>query len=177
MLNRLWMMLFLVIPFTTTASFIGPDGKPYPETEFRKTDGDFGAELIITHKEEESLKNWNTESKGVHFPTTEVFHKGKVITALIVFIGCKKLENNNCQLSQTHKIFQPDGKVYADIPESELWFNRQSPSDGTLGLAVDYVRLIVEPHEQLGEYTFEVIVKDYQSNKSLSLTKTITVVE
>lgn len=175
MFNRLWMFLLLV-PCVTNASFIGPDGEPYPETEFRKTDGKFGAELVITHKEEEALKNWNTESKGVHFPTTDIFHKGKIITAFVVFKGCQKIESK-CQLSQKHMIIQPDGKVYSDIPESELWFNRQSPLEDSLGLGRDYVRLIVEPHEQLGNYNFEVSVKDYQSGKTLKLSKTITVVE
>ncbi len=176
MFNRLWMIIFILTSFQSVASFIGPDGKPYSETEYRKTDGHFGAELVITHKEEEALKNWSIESKGVYFPTTDTFYKGKIITALVVFKGCQKIDNK-CQLSQKHRIIQPDGKVYADIPESELWFNRQSPLDGSIGLGVDYVRLIVEPHEQLGNYTFEVSVKDYQTNKILKLSKTIMVVE
>lgn len=174
---RLWAVLFLILPCFVNASFIGPNGLPIPETEYRKTDGGFGAELVVTHDEKEALKNWNTESEGVYFPTTDVFHKGKIITALLVFKGCEKLENNHCQLSQKFRIYQPDGKIYGDLPETELWFNRESPPGNTLGLGADYLRLIVEPDGQLGKYTFEVIVKDYQSKKEIKLTKTIEVVE
>jgi len=66
-----------------------------------------------------------------------------------------------------------DGK----IPESEVWYNKQSPEGESIGLSVDFIKLIVEPHELVGKYTFRVTVKDDVSGNTTNLSKSINVSE
>lgn len=159
------------------ASFIGPDQKPLPETEFRKCTPDFCVELVLTSDSELALRNWNTPSKGVYFPTKKDIKKGQMISAFIIFKACTTTERGYCRLSQQLTIYQPDGKVYSKIPESEIWYNKKSPEGESIGLSVDYVKLIVEPNEQVGTYTFNVTVKDYVSDTTAYLSKSINVTE
>ena len=159
------------------ASFIGPEQKELPETSYRKCSSGFCAELVLSSNSEVALRNWNTPSEGVYFPTSEEMKKGEVISAFIVFKLCGKTEQGNCRLTQKITIYQPDGKVYSRIPESEVWYDKQSPEGQSIGLSADLIKLIVEPHELVGTYKFEVLVKDYVSGKTVNLVKSINVSE
>jgi hypothetical protein len=156
---------------------VGPDSKPLPETEYRKCIAGFCAELVLSNNSEVVLRNWNTKSEGVYFPTSEEMMKGEVVSAFIVFKSCSLTEEGFCKLTQKVIIYQPDGKVYGDIPESEVWFDKKAPDGGSIGLSVDFVKLIIEPHEQIGKYVFEVTVIDYVSGSTATLRKSIHITE
>jgi len=171
------LLALLLLPDMMLASFIGPNKEPLPNAEYRKCTPGFCAELVITNDSEKALKNWELPSEGVHFPYSGKMNKGEIISAFVVFKSCSTTDKGNCRLTQQVTIIQPDGKVYAEIPESEVWFDKPSPDEGAIGLSVDYVKLIVEPHEQIGNYKFIVIVNDYVSGKSTKLTKSVIVNE
>ena len=171
--------VFCLILFTGTswASFVGPSKVLLSETEYRKCSTDFCAELVLSSNSEAVLKNWNTPSEGVYFPTSGEMKKGEVISAFIVFKSCDLTEQGFCRLTHQLTIYQPDGRVYSEIPESEVWYNKQSPEGDSIGLSVDFIKLVVEPHEQIGKYIFKVTVKDYVSGNTIDLSKSINVSE
>ena len=174
---KLFAIFLITLASTSWASFIGPSKEALPETDYRKCTTGFCAELVLSSNSEVALRNWNTPSEGVYFPTSEEMKKGEVISAFIVFKSCALTEQGLCRLTHQLTIYQPDGKVYGKIPESEVWYDKQSPEGESIGLSVDFIKLIVEPHEQLGTYTFKVTVKDYVSGNTTNLTKSINVSE
>lgn len=152
-------------------------GNPIPDEPQIKSVGDFGAQLILTDKAEENLERWNTPSEIVKFSTTEIIKKGQSITALVVFSGCGVNEKGNCNLIGRYRIYQPDGKVYADLPYQEIWVDKPVPPNRTLGLSVSYFKVIIEPHEQLGRYMVQAEVVDRIKNISLDLETTFEATE
>jgi len=74
-------------------------------------------------------------------------------------------------------VYQPDGTVYSKLPIMEVWSGKPVPPNRSLGLSVDYMRIIIEPGEQLGRYKVDTKVIDKISGKSMVLTSQFTAVE
>ena len=170
MKHLLIIFLFLVIPGGVWAEFMSPDGKTIADTEYRKSIENFGAQLVITNNEDLVPENWNAPINGIYIPTINRVQKGEIFTALIAFNGCSQTENGHCQLTYKLKVLRPDGITYVDLPP-----DRPAAEENFSGLSVGYVRLVVEPYDQTGTYTFVADVKDHVSGKLLSLTNSIVV--
>lgn len=69
------------------------------------------------------------------------------------------------------RIIQPDGKVYSETPTMEVWHNKPAPPSRTLELSVQYLKVIVEPHEQEGRYLVQAQVRDDNTDQVLFLQK------
>ena len=59
----------------------------------------------------------------------------------------------------------------------EVWSGKPVPPNRSLGLSVEYMRVIIEPGEQLGKYKIDTKVIDEISNNSMMLTSYFTAVE
>lgn len=166
-----------LLPSICLGGWIDKQGKPVPDEPHMKSVGEFGAQLILTDKEKENLENWNTPSETVNFSTTNTIKKNHPITAFVIFSGCGVDAAGNCNLVGRYKIYQPDGAVYADLPYQEIWVNKPVPPNHTLGLSVAYVKVIIEPHEQLGQYVVQAEVVDRVRNIKVDLESTFEATE
>jgi len=142
-----------------------------------KSVGNLIAQLVVTDKEAEALKNWGTPSQTVYFPTADTIERNKIITAFVVFAGCSVDAENNCNLVMQITIIQPDGAIYSKLPIAEVWSDKPAPRGKNLGLGVDYMRIIIEPDELLGKYKIIANIMDKISGDSLVLTSTFTAIE
>jgi len=59
--------------------------------------------------------------------------------------------------------------VYSGIPSTELWSGEPPPPIRTRGLTVDDARVIIESHEQTGQYRIENVVKDRNGGDSVAI--------
>jgi hypothetical protein len=169
---------FTLIPGTVnSATWLDKSGNVIPDSPGQKSSKNFIAQLVLTDNETLLLKNWNTPSKGVYLPTTNIIEIGKILSAFIVFGGCVTDGFGNCDLVVKFTIIQPDGKVYADLPLMEVWSDKPIPPNNNLGLSVDYVRVIIEPDEQLGEYKVGAEVTDRRGGDSVNLSATFNAIE
>ena len=87
MKHLLTIFLFIIIPSGVWAEFMSPDGKTIADTEYRKSMENFGAQLVITNKEELFPENWNAPSKGVYFPTIYKIQKGEISPPARISMG------------------------------------------------------------------------------------------
>ncbi len=168
---------FLLLSPLANAGWVDKQGNPIPDSDNMKSVGDLIAQLVITDNEAQVLKNWGTPSQSVYFPTADKIERNKIITAFIVFGGCAVDANGNCDLRMQITVYQPDGKVYSKLPVMEVWSNKPVPPNKSLGLSVEYMRVIIEPGEQLGKYKIDAKVIDKISNKRMLLTSYFTAVE
>ena len=74
-------------------------------------------------------------------------------------------------------VYQPDGKIYSKLPVMEIWSGKPAPPNRTLGLSVEYMRIMIEQGEQLGKYKIDTKVIDKISGNSMILTSHFIVVE
>jgi hypothetical protein len=157
------------------SGWIDKQGNKLPDEEDRKASGNFGAQLIFISDEQTLLKRWATPSKTVMLDTVDSVEINEPISAFIVFSGCKPSSTGNCNVSMRFKVTQPDGKIYTETPAMEVWQDKPVPPRHTLELSAQYLKVIVEPHEQRGNYTVQTQVRDENAEIVLSLQKTFTV--
>lgn len=76
-----------------------------------------------------------------------------------------------------YKILRPDGSLYAEYENTEVWRNRPPIPEGKVGLAVDRVGLIVDPEDPVGEYEIHCTVKDVVAKTEFIISAGFMVVE
>ena len=139
------------------------NGEVAPKKSFQGSVDGFGAMVFMTTDSQKMLDNWEVPTDGYYVTHDEEVEKGKPIEALVVFYGCKANENGNCLAEADYRIIKPDGSVYTEIKNTELWKNKPSMPEGQLGLAVDRVGLIAELEDPGGIYTIELVIRDLVS--------------
>jgi hypothetical protein len=145
------------------------EGNTLPETKSRKSNDGFGASLLLTDNEDQVFQNWLIPSKVVDVSTAYEIEKGKTLTLLIVFGGCGSDSKGNCDVDVDYIIYQPDGKVYADVKNVEVWQGKPAPPDRSIELSAGYLRIIIEQHEQVGTYDIQASVTDNVKKVTLLL--------
>lgn len=175
------MKYFLIVLFfiseLTFAEKWYENGKPAESRSFQGSSGDFGAMVLMTTDSQKVLENWSTPSPGVHILDTEKVPKGKPIEALVLFSGCAPNNQGNCVTEVDYQIVKPDGTIYAEYKNTELWKNKPAVPVGRLGLAVDRVGLIADPTDPTGQYKVRCVVRDLVSSTEFSIYSTFEVEE
>ena len=169
-------LLMLTTHLPSVAGWIDREGNPLPDTESRKSIGEFGAHLILTDKEHEAFQHWNIPSAVVDLSTTDEIKRNDFISALIIFSGCSANKEGNCNLIVKFRIVQPDGSIYADLPIQEAWVNKPAPGK-SLQMSVGYVEVRIEDDEPLGVYQVFADVTDQNSGKAISLSSKFKALE
>jgi len=179
-MNRIKYVLltcFLLFTASLNAGWVDKQGNQVPDSNDMKSVGKLIAHQIITDNEAEALKNWETPSETVYLPTAEQIERNKIITAFIVFAGCSVDTKGHCDLRMQITVYQPDGAIYANIPIAEVWAGKPPLPNNNLGLSVDYLRIRIEPDEQLGKYQIDTKVVDKISGNNMLLTSYFTAIE
>jgi hypothetical protein len=166
---RMLVALLLLLPAVAPAGWINRSGEALPDTDSSKAVGDFGAQLVFVADEHELQNRWGTPSETVEVKTISKVETNGFVNAFIVFGGCKPDTNGNCNVAVRFRVLQPDGKVYAESPAMEVWQGKPAPPGKSLELSVGYLKIQIEPHDQLGKYTIEAQVKDETSGVVMQL--------
>lgn len=171
------MALSLLVTALANAGWVDKQGNVIPDSDYMKSAGDLITQLVITDNERQVLKNWGTPSQSVYFPTTDTIERNKIITAFVVFGGCAADSNGNCDLRMQITVYQPDGSTYSKLPIMEVWSGKPVPPNRSLGLSVEYMRVIIEPGESLGKYKIDTKIMDNVSGNGMVLSSHFTAIE
>ncbi len=172
---RIPILFILLLPALCYAKWNDMQGHPVEDTAWMKSSGDFGAQLLLIGDEKEFFKRWQTPSAVVKFDTVSEIGRGEALITPVIFSGCQADASGKCNVSGDVKILRPDGTVYADMPQVEIWQNKPAPPDGMLELGVGYAKVIIEPSDPTGTYTVEIRVTDHIQKSSFVLTRTFSV--
>ena len=152
-----------------SAEWINRAGEPLPDSDARKAVGAFGAQLIFVGDEGELFRRWNTPSESVNVETADTVRVNEDINAFVVFGGCARDAAGNCSVAMRFEVLRPDGAVYARTPPMEVWHGKPAPRGRSLGLSVEYLKIVIEPGDQLGNYEVRAWVRDNHSGNVLKL--------
>lgn len=172
-------MLALAGVTTTAIPQWRKGGEEVPDTEWRKSSGDFGAMLLVTSDPEGFFEAWNRPPSPDYKPvikTAEEAHRGDSVVGVVLFIGCKADESGNCRADMDLRLLYPDGSVYGEFEGAELWIDKPAPAPGHLQVSVGNLGLRVEPDDPYGTYRFEAIVRDRVANTTLELKQYLEIV-
>lgn len=167
---RLFISALLLIPVSAQATWINKKGgESLPETDARKSASGFNAEMIFVENERTLFAGWLAPAASVNVSTTNTTVIGKGMSAFIIFGGCKPDSSGNCNVTMQFRVVRPDGKTYAESPDMEVWNNKPAPKAKSLELSIEYMKIIIEPKDQLGDYIVYANVKDENAGTSLQL--------
>ncbi len=150
-----------------------------PET-WQGSVGNLGAMVLITNDPEGFFEQWNkppSPDRKPELSTVSKVKRGDVVMAIVVFSGCSADKSGNCNSKVDFKVINPDGSVYADISDGELWIEKPAIPKGFLQVSISNLGFEVEPDDQIGEYRIEVTVRDLVSELELGLLQTLVVEE
>lgn len=151
--------------------------KDVPDTAWSKHKGRFGAMLLLSDKPEEFLKGWAQPTEGVPIQTTDTVARGVPIVAFVIFTGCEPDDKGQCNASVDFIVLKPDGSEYARFEDKDLWKHKPAVEENALQLAADYIGVVIEPDDPLGQYEVQVTTRDLNANIRLDLKQSFRVTE
>ncbi len=161
-------VFFLIILGNPANAWIDANGDPLEDTLARKSIGNFGAWLLLIDDEEKFYNEWIIPGT-LNVDTVKKIKKNSYITALIIFSGCVENRVGNCKVWVDFHITQPNGKLYAKIPNQPLWIDRPRPKPGALQRGEAFIRIRIEPHEPLGTYRVRATIREENAKVTLTL--------
>lgn len=175
---HLFMVLILSAGSTNAQWNDGEERRPAPDTPWRASSGDFGAMLLITNDPDGFFEQWNKPPSPDYKPsmsTVTEAERGDVVMGIILFSGCGADQAGNCNSQVDFKVYKPDGSIYSEHSNGELWSNKPAIPQGSLQVSVSNLGFKVELDDQLGEYRIEAVVRDMNSKNRLELVQTIRI--
>ena len=176
-MRRAISLLLAISCVTASAAWVDKRGARLPDTTYRKSNGDLVAQMVFVEDEQDLFRTWSKPSESVNVKDIDAIAINSPINTFVVFGGCKPDTNGNCSVVMRFRVIAPDGKVYSETPAMEVWHEKKLPLNRSLQLSVDYLKIIVEPHEQRGKYVVNTEVRDNNAGSTVRLQKTFTAVE
>jgi hypothetical protein len=147
------------------------------EPQWKKASGSFGAVLLVTPDAPGFFGGREGTPSGdalSRIRTTSTVRRRETVVGVVIFYGCAADDAGNCRSSMQLRLRYPDGSVYGGY-EPELW-NGAAPPAGTWQTSVGNLGFNVEPDDPVGTYTFEAVLRDHISGRTLKLSQTVEVV-
>jgi len=166
----------LSIPILSAASWKA-DGKLVPDTEWAKSDGGFGAQLVLTDKPDDLFAAWEKPGPAVMLSETPTAARGLPTVGVILFAGCGANARGKCEATVRFTAETPDGKPWGEPVDGELWIDKPPADNGQMQLSVGNMGIIIDPGDPLGVYKVKGVITDEVTKKTMVLEKTFTAVE
>ena len=166
---RILLVALMLLPLAANAGWISRSGQPIPNSESSKSVGRFAAQIVLVADERELVQNWRIPSEAVDVHTTNTVPPNGFINAFVVFGGCKANADGNCRVVMRFRVLKPDGGVYAETPQMEVWTDKPAPPGRSVELSVDYLKIRIEPNDLLGKYVIQTHVTDENAATEIEL--------
>jgi hypothetical protein len=155
------------------------NGAAIPDEAWRKSDGDFGAMLLLTNRAQEFVAEWirgQSQPEGPRLRTTAAAGRGDTVAAIILFTHCAPADTGMCRTYVDFKVLRPDGSTYATHRDVALW-NGTPPRDDAVQIGNARLDFQIEPSDSLGIYEIHADVYDQVAQRKVSLVQTLAVSE
>jgi hypothetical protein len=129
-------------------------------------EGELEAHLIVSNKGDEILDKW-ARGLPLTIESVDAVSRGEFITLIVRFLGCKADQSGQCRATVDYVAYSPDGTVYGEMPNTELWLDKLAPSRGMSQLAAEYMGLVIEPTDPSGNYKVVAAVHDHNAGTSV----------
>lgn len=148
-----------------------------PGPEWSKSKDGFAAMVLMSDNPDEVLESWASPTASIPVRTADRVTRGVPIVAFVFFSGCLPDKHGMCNASVDFTILEPDGQVYDQFENRDLWKGKPAPPEGMLRLSAEYVGAIIEPSDPLGRYQVIVSVHDLNAGTTLELKQAFTAID
>ncbi len=178
-MNRaLTSLIVLVISSSLAYSAHGHDeGRASAGSSWSKQRGSFAAMVLLSNEPDEFLNAWHNSTDDFPFQMSETAVRGAPIVAFVLFGGCEPDDDGLCNAAVDFTVLNPDGTEYVTFKDKDLWRDKPAIPAGAVQLSTEYMGVIIEPDDPLGQYEIQVAVRDNNAGITLHLSKTFTATE
>jgi hypothetical protein len=148
-------------------------GEPAP-TEVA-ANGPLHAHLIVTDRGAELLEQWAAGAPRITLKSVDSAQRGVFVTAVVRFMGCAPDVAGLCNSTVTYTAQRPDGTVYGEAKDVELWRGKRALDEGASQLAVEYLGLVFEPSDAAGTYTIVAEIQDHNAARKVTVSRTLQI--
>ena len=157
--------VFVVISCSWSSAYAGSywkdsNGAPIPDTESRRSIGEFGGALSIT-SDPDWKEKWNTPAE-----TTPVFKEAKVVAqgekvfVLTFFANPGLSADHEVNITCDLKVTRPDGTASTNQRDTVCFQGRIQGAPNNLYLAAPVIGFVGEPNDPVGVWTVDITLKD-----------------
>ncbi|MDH6169949.1 hypothetical protein M2282_005119 [Variovorax boronicumulans] len=160
------LLLASLMPLAAAAAWLDGSGKPIPDTESMRSDGDFHAQLLITPDEAELRKAWNTSGRAPTLRVADSVKRGISSSAMLFLRGCAPNASGQCDVVVEFFVITPSGQR---VPAGggPLWTSEPPPATLVLGSAS--MNFSFGPANETGLYSVQAKVVDRIGKRTLEL--------
>jgi len=180
-MHKVWKIALCVVLLSCSGLALGQwhkNGFVSLDSEWSRSDYGFSAMLLLSDQPDFVLRSWAKPADGIPVHrNADKITRGVPIVAFVFFSGCEAGDNGLCNATADFTILRPDGSVYESFNGRDLWKDKPAPPYGTLRLSAEYVGVVIEPEDPLGEYQVLVSVHDLNSGANLELQKSFIAAE
>lgn len=171
--------IILVLAFSAGLHACAGPAKTWPQSwnEREKSDGTFGAELIITDQHEQLERNWSGAVSRGQYPTiSKINHveRGKRVHFILIFSNCIRVKDGVCPMTVKFSVIAPDGSEYGSIADRTLW-SGEPPARDLVYLGVPYVSFEADPVDPPGQYRVTAVVRGAEGSVPVELAQPLLV--
>jgi hypothetical protein len=155
------------------------NGDPVGDEAWRRSDGSFGAMLLLTKQPEQFIEAWQRPEAPGYTPELKrasEARRGETVAAMILFGRCGTDAFGNCNARADWKVLRPDGSTYAEQADTEVWL-LPPPPPKNLQLGASRLALRIEPDDPLGTYQIRAVVRDRVARRRVTLVQELVVLE
>ncbi len=167
-LVAVFLLLALLAPLAAMAGWTDGSGKPIPDSESMRSNGDFLVQLIVTPDEVEVRKAWSTSSRTPALRTTDSVGRGVSSSAMLILRGCAPNAIGQCDVVVEFFVVTPGGKR---VPAGggPLWTSE--PPAATLVLGSASLNFGFGATDEVGLYSVQAKVTDRIGRRTLELSR------
>jgi hypothetical protein len=165
----------MLLPLIANAAWIDSNGKTIPDTESMRSDGDFGAQIVLAPDDKHFRQIWNSTKDTPNLQSTDSVKLGASISAVLIFHGCTPNPTGSCDVVSEFFLQSPDGKQ-TPAGSGPVWSSAPLQK-GLLQLGLASVAIGFDSTDPIGDYKIIAKVKDKNSGRSLTLIARFSVIK
>ena len=174
-MRRAVLLLVLLMP-SVAGSQWWRNGKRIPDETWRRSQDDLGVMLLLTTETDAFVREWYStpESHVPNIRTTDRAVRGDVVSAFVLFSGCKPSPSGTCDGTVDFTVLKPDGSLYGEAKNYPLCTRKASVK--TVQMSPEHLDIQIEPRDPLGLYTVKARVRDKLAGITLEVERRLEVV-
>jgi hypothetical protein len=144
----------------------------------RQSIGQTKVQLVVVHNVVPFIQSWDEPNRKAPppIPSVDSLKRESEFGIGVVFSDCLAGKDGNCSLFATYSIRTVAGEELVSKPDVPIWRD-VPPPQGRLELGKGMWRTSSEASDPLGPYVYRAVVRDDVSGKSVTLDRTVSLVE
>lgn len=160
-------LLAVLLPFAAHSAWVDATGKVIPDSESRRSAGDFGVQIVLAADEGRFRQAWNSSTTLPTLSTANTVRLGASVSALLIFHGCSPNVTGVCDVVTEFILEDADGKrtpagggpVWSEKP-----LQHRLLQIGRASMTVGF-----DKTDSVGNYKITANIKDRVSGRALSV--------